>query len=99
VQVKVLSVSEKTAGYAKQVYEELKSAGIRTELDDSNESLGKKIRAAKTEKVWATIVVGEKEAEAKTITAENNRNGDKMTAPLADFIEKLKARIAKRTND
>lgn len=99
VQVKVLSVSEKNASYAREVYEELKSAGIRAELDDSNESLGKKIRNAKTEKAWSTSVVGEKEAQTKMITAENNRNGDKMTVPLADFIEKLKTRIAKRTND
>jgi threonyl-tRNA synthetase len=99
VQVKVLSVSEKNASYAKEISEELKKAGIRAELDDSNESLGKKIREAKTEKVWSTIVVGDKEMEAKAITAENNRNGDKMTAPLSEFIEKLKARIAERKGD
>jgi threonyl-tRNA synthetase len=99
VQARVLSVSEKNADYAKQVYKELKAAGIRVELDDSNESLGKKIREAKTEKVWTTIVVGDKEMEAKTISAENNHTGDKMVAPLSEFITKLETRINNRTND
>ncbi len=96
VQVKVLSVSEKHAAYAKTVADELKSAGIRTELDISDESLGKKIRAAKTQKIPATIVVGDKEIESKMITAENNRNGDKMNAPLSLFIEKMLERIKDR---
>jgi threonyl-tRNA synthetase len=98
VQVKVLNVSENQAAYAKEITEELKKAGIRAELDDSNESLGKKIRAAKTEKVPATIVVGDKEMEAKTITVENNRNGDKANLPLAEFISATLARIRERAN-
>ena len=98
VQVKVLSVSEEQAAYAKEVAAELKAAGIRTELDISKESLGKKIREAKLEKVPCTLVLGAKEAEAKTVTVENNRNGDKATVPLADFIKPTLDRIKERAN-
>ncbi|MGH7175215.1 MAG: threonine--tRNA ligase [Minisyncoccia bacterium] len=98
VQVKVLSVSEASAEYAKEVAEKLKEAGIRAELDISNESLGKKIREAKQEKIPATIVVGDKEMAAKTIAVENNRNGDKAAVSLPDFIVPTLERIKERAN-
>lgn len=98
VQVKVLPVSDAHEAYAKSVVAELKAAGIRVELDASNESLGKKIRAAKLEKVPCFIVLGDKEVEAKTVTVENNRSGDKATVSLEDFITPTLERIKERTN-
>lgn len=87
VQVKILPVGEKYAEYAKKVYGELSSAGIRTELDDSNESLGKRIRTAKVEKVPYILVLGEKELESETVTAER-RDGAHLDAVLtAEFIK------------
>lgn len=97
VQVAVLPVSEKQAGYAENVLKELKEAGIRAELRADN-SLGKRVREVKMEKIPATIVVGDKEAADGTITVENNRTGDKRTVALADFIAGALARIKERTN-
>ncbi|MDP2652237.1 MAG: threonine--tRNA ligase, partial [bacterium] len=71
VQAKVLSVSEKHAAYAAEVVAELKAANIRAEADDSNESLGKKIREAKLEKIPYLLVVGDKEVESKTVSVES----------------------------
>lgn len=93
VQVKILPISEKFTDYAEKVRVELSNAGIRIELDDSNESLGKRIRVAKTEKVPYILVVGEKEVEAGTVTAER-RDGKHIDAlPLAEFITLAKREI------
>jgi threonyl-tRNA synthetase len=97
VQVAVLPVSEKQADYAAKVADELRAAGIRVELSASD-SLGKRIRETKLQKVPAFIVVGDKEAVDGTVTVENNRNGDKATVPLADFIAPTLERIRERAN-
>ncbi|MBI5400720.1 MAG: threonine--tRNA ligase [Candidatus Yonathbacteria bacterium] len=94
VQVKILPISEKYADYANKVYKEIADAGIRVEMDDSAESLGKRIRIAKTEKVPYILVLGEKEVEAGTVTAER-RDGKHLDAlPIAEFVA-----IAKREID
>jgi threonyl-tRNA synthetase len=98
VQVQVLPVSEKHAAYAAEVTDELRAAGIRVECDDSSESLGKRIRAVKVSKVPCFIVVGDAEVQAKTVTVENNKTGDKQTLPLADFIPPTLQRIKERAN-
>ena len=96
VQVKVLSVSEKHAEYAQEVFAALKTAGVRAELDDSNETLGKKIREGKTEKIPYLLVVGDKEVGAKTVTIESRDKGKLEAAPLESFISKLQSEIAAR---
>ena len=96
VQVKVLPVSEKQNDYARGVYQKLKDAGIRAELDDNNESLGKKIRQAKVEKVPYFFVIGEKEVEAETVTVEG-RTGNEGAQPLPAIVETLTEKIKNRT--
>ncbi|HUO55903.1 MAG TPA: threonine--tRNA ligase [Candidatus Paceibacterota bacterium] len=98
VQVEILPVSEKHAAYAREIVEQLKVHGIRAEMDDSNDTLGKRIRETKGQKVPCTIVVGDREMTDRTVTVENNRNGDKMTVPLKDFIKATLERIRERAN-
>lgn len=93
VQVKVLPVGEKYADYAAEVRAELADAGIRVELDDSSDSLGKKIRTAKVEKTPYILVLGEKELESNTVTAERRDGGHLDVIPLAQFIETAKGEI------
>ena len=97
VQVVVLPVSEKHAAYANGIVAELKSAGIRAELS-ADDSLGKRIRNSKLEKVPCFVVVGDKEMADKTVTVENNRSGDKQTVSLQEFITLTLARIKERAN-
>ena len=73
-QIRILPVAEAHHAYAKKVHEELSAVGIRATLDDSNESLGKRIRNAKTDKLPYFVVVGEKEVEAKTVTLESRKD-------------------------
>ncbi len=96
VQVKVLPVSEKHAEYARGVFGELNDNGIRAELDDADESLGKKIRNAKTEKVPYLLVVGDKEVESQTVTLENRKESE-GAKPLAEVIARLTQEIAARS--
>lgn len=102
VQVKVLPISEKQMAYAEEVFTELKNNDIRVELDESNETLGKKIRNAKIQKIPYLIVLGDKEMEEKMITIESRSSSDKAPGnkgqkmALADFIVKVSAEIKNR---
>ncbi|MGN1046684.1 MAG: threonine--tRNA ligase, partial [Candidatus Cryptobacteroides sp.] len=96
VQVKVLSVSEKSFQYAANVAAKLKAAGIRMELDNRDEKIGYKIREAQLEKVPYMLVLGEKESEDGTIVAVRSRDkGDLGALKLDDFI----AQVLKETTD
>ena len=87
VQVKVLSVSEKSFGYAKEVFERLKDAGIRVQLDNSDEKIGYKIRQAQLQKVPYMLVLGEKESDDGTVVTVRTRDGkDLGTVPVDGFI-------------
>jgi threonyl-tRNA synthetase len=97
VQVAVVPVGDAHKEYANKIIEELKAAGIRTQLF-ADDSLGKRIREVKTQKVPCHIVVGDKEVESNTVAVENNRNGDKATVALADFIAPTLERIKERAN-
>ncbi len=95
VQVNVLPISEKHMEYANEVTNTLKEAGIRVELNDSNETLGKKIRAWKMSKTPYAIVLGDNEAKDKTLTVEH-RNGTKEVFAVSAFVEKISKEIADR---
>ncbi len=90
VQVKVIPVSEKSMEYAQGVYDQLKAAGIRTELDRKDEKVGYKIRQAQLEKVPFMLVLGEKEAAEGKITVRSRDNGDLGVADLSTFIADVK---------
>ncbi len=82
-QIRVIPVSETHSDYAKQVYEGLKAIGIRAYLDNSNESLGKRIRNAKTARLPYFVVVGDKEVESKNVTLEKRGESSSSVMSLA----------------
>jgi threonyl-tRNA synthetase len=96
MQVTVLPVSEKQMEYAKEIFDALQQANIRVELDTSNETLGKKIRNAKQEKIPYQIIVGDKEKEAGTITVEGRNNEKIENSSVDDFIKKIAEEIKNR---
>ncbi|WP_283683400.1 threonine--tRNA ligase [Parablautia sp. Marseille-Q6255] len=93
VQVKVLPVSEKSLEYSVQVYETLRKAGIRCEIDRRDEKIGYKIRQAQLEKIPYMLILGEKEASSSTITVRSHKQGDLGSALLDDFINKITTAI------
>lgn len=70
VQLRIVPIGERQAEFANEVYKKAKALGIRVELDDSNDSFGKRVRNAKTDKVPVTAVIGDKEVESKQLTLE-----------------------------
>ena len=76
VQVKILPISEKFLGYAEQVNIELEKHGYRTEIDNRSEKIGYKIREARNERVPYMLIVGEKEAEAETVSVRRRDDGE-----------------------
>ena len=94
VQVKVLPVSEKSHEYATGVYEKLRAAGIRVEIDRRDEKIGYKIREAQLKKIPYMLILGENESAEGTISVRSRDKGDLGSAQLVDFIENIKKEIA-----
>ena len=96
-QVRVMSVSDKSADYAKQVYEKLFAEGIRVTLDDRSDKIGYKIREARqVMRVPYMLVIGAKEAEEGTVSVRN-RDTDQTTVMTVDELTAmLKEEISTR---
>ncbi len=94
VQVRLMTVTEKFADYAQEVAERLEELGLRVECDVRNEKIGKKLREARNERVSYMCVIGEKEAEAGSVTVRSGKEGELGEMSVEDFADKLLAEIA-----
>jgi len=94
VQVKILPIGESQYEYAQKVFESVREKNIRVELDSSNESLGKRIRNTKLEKIPYTLVIGDKEVEANAVTVESRDQGNLGQSSLEDFLIKISKEIS-----
>jgi threonyl-tRNA synthetase len=97
VQVTLIPIADRHVEYAKAAAAELKAAGIRATVDDSNERMNKKIRAAQLQKTPYMLVVGDKEMEAGAVAVRTRDNEDRGAMPLADFVRFLSRSIAERS--
>ena len=94
VQVVVIPVNlNYHEAYANKVYEKLRKADIRVELDIRDEKLGYKIREHQTSKVPYTLVIGDNEVENDTVTYREYGKKEQVTVKTADFIKLLHKRI------
>ncbi|MBU4481148.1 threonine--tRNA ligase [Patescibacteria group bacterium] len=97
VQARIIPISaEKHLDYAKKIYNELLKQDIRAELDESNETLGKKIRNGEMQKIPYLLVVGDKEMKAKSVGVRERGKGDIGMMNLTKFLEKAKIEIEKK---
>jgi len=96
VQVRVIPVSEKVVDYAKKVEKLLRGKLVRAEVDDSNNTMGKKIRSGTTEKIPVLLVVGEEEAGENTVTVRRYGIEEQRTMPLERFEGELVEEIRER---
>ncbi len=97
VQAKVLMVSEKCSEYAHKVYDALRDAKVRCELDDRNEKIGYMIREAQVvDRVPYMLVIGLKEAEEGTVSIRHRDTNATVTMSLDEFISSIKTEIAER---
>ena len=97
VQVKILPITERQEAYARKLYAEMKTQGIRAELDLRNEKIGYKIREAQMEKVPYMLVLGEKEAQDGLAAVRRRDKGDMGAMPADEFISLIKKEIAEKT--
>ncbi len=93
VQVKVMSLTDRTAGKAKKLADSLKKCGVRAEADVRNEKIGFKIREAQLEKVPYMLVIGDKEAESGTVSVRARKAGDLGQMTYDDFLARVKHEI------
>lgn len=96
VQVRVLPITDRHNDYAFKVRAELVRAGIRAEVNDRNDKIGYKIRAAQVEHIPYMLVVGDKEAAEGTVAVRERQAGDTGRVPLADFISRVVREINRR---
>ena len=89
VQVKILTVSEKSAAYARTVEKVFQEEGVRCDVDIRDEKIGYKIRHARMEKVPYIAIVGEKEAADQSVSVWKRDEGDLGSIKVSHFIKKL----------
>ena len=89
-QVVVLPISEKFNDYAQKVAEYLNRNDVRTEVDDRNEKIGRKIRDAQTEKVPYMVIVGDRDMENGTVSPRHRADGDLGAMSVDEFSALLK---------
>ncbi len=95
-QVRLVPISEKTIDCARALLARLKAEGLRATLDEHNDKLGAKIRRAELDKVPYTLVIGQKEAEANSVSVRSRARGDEGVITADAFVAKLKAEVATR---
>ncbi len=96
VQVKVLPITENHLAYAEEITNEIKKHNIRAVLERDNDSLGKKIRNAKVEKIPYILVIGDKEVESKTATLESREAGNIGALSVSELVEKFTKEISEK---
>ncbi len=96
-QGRVLTVSEKSEAYGRQVQQRFRDAGLRIEGDFRSEKLGAKIRDAQMEMVPYMLVVGPRDAENGTVAVRDRVDGDLGALPVAEAIAKLQREVTERT--
>lgn len=99
VQVKLLPISDKYISYAQSILQQLLHAGIRAEVDDRNEKIGKKIRDAELLKVPYMFIVGEKEMNDQSVSVRQQGRGDAGTKRPEEMIALIKEKISQRSGE
>ena len=96
LQVKILPISDKFMPYAQEVLAQFKKAGVRVEIDDRNEKIGKKIRDTEIMKVPYMLVIGEKEVAESKLSVRRQGKGDLGMLDKNEFLSKVVEEIEER---
>jgi threonyl-tRNA synthetase len=95
-QVRLVPISEKTLEHSRALLARLKAEGLRATLDEHSDKLGAKIRRAEIDKVPYTLVIGQKEAEANSVSVRSRARGDEGVLTSDACVARLKAEVASR---
>ena len=96
-QAHILTISEKHKAHAADVAQQLKDAGIRVEVDDSDNTIGKKIRTHRAMQPAYMLIIGDEEASSNTVSIRNRAGDQAAAVPLDEFISEITNEIQART--
>jgi threonyl-tRNA synthetase len=96
-QVRLIPISDSQLDYGRALQRELLSKGIRAGLDEHNDKLGAKIRRSEIEKVPYALVLGSKEAEARSVSVRSRAKGDEGVAPFDQFLARIQEEVRLRS--
>lgn len=96
IQVRVLTVTEKEASYAQDIYQQMRTEGIRAEKDVRNEMLGYKVREAELDRIPYMVILGKEEAKKKVLTVREKKGDNLKNIILEDFLQMLKDKVKQR---
>ena len=95
-QVKILNIADAHLEYAQELRTKLEGYGLRVELDDRNEKIGKKIRDAQLEKVPYSLIIGDNEVKDNTVSVRKRFVGDMGIKPVDEFISDIMKEVASK---
>ena len=95
-QVKILNIADVHLDYARELRDKLESFGVRVELDDRNEKIGKKIRDAQLEKVPYSLIVGDNEVSSNSVSVRKRFVGDVGVQTVDEFVSSIMKEIASK---
>lgn len=96
VQISILPVSEKFLGYAEEVKSALEKNGMRVEMADANETLGKRIRESELKKIPYTLILGEKEEGEKSVSFRKLKGEQENGVSFEKFLERMSKEISEK---
>jgi threonyl-tRNA synthetase len=98
VQAIVLPIADRHVDYARAVCDRLDGAGVRVELDERTESVGRKIRDGELRKIPYMLIVGDREQEGEQVDVREHRQGRLGSMPVGDFVGRLNMQVESRSN-
>src|SRR5204862_4318993 len=96
VQAIALPIADRHVDAAAAAAAALRDAGVRVEVDERTESVGRKIRDAELQKIPYMLVVGDREAEEGTVAVRRHSEGDEGTVAIGEFVERLAGEASAR---
>jgi threonyl-tRNA synthetase len=96
VQARILPIADRHVEYARAIEAKLKAEGLRVELDERQEKIGYKIRAAQLQKIPYMLVIGDREAAEGTVAVRTRAGGDQGARAVADFIGAAREEVRTR---
>ena len=94
----MLPIADRHLDYARAVRDRLDGAGVRVELDERTESVGRKIRDAELRKIPYMLIVGDREQEGEQVDVREHRQGRLGSVPVGDFVARLNMQVESRSN-
>jgi threonyl-tRNA synthetase len=95
-QVRIIPLKEEFLKYCDGLAEKLGKNDIRVDIDDRNETVGKRIREAETEWIRYSLVIGEKELNQPSLSVRDRKTGDVRTITIDEFVKEIKEQTANK---